>query len=157
MCEKTQDIEYYSSTEVTDILDMTDLQWPFEQIMDTKLIVACDICYYPITFEEHVIDEIRDENNVSFGLVIPIRKLFKNVGIFSDNPLDEWQTRVFCSNCGLILSFLNPHRHRISVSNFEKVIGYVGLDEQVVILWKTPLFRGSEMEACCRFMQINGF
>lgn len=154
MCLK-RDIEYYSSSESIDIFENIDLEWPFEQVTGTKLIVACNCCFYPITFEEHIVDEIRDENNVTFGIVIPIKKLFKKVGIYLDNPLDEWQTRVFCPNCGVFLSFVNPYRHDLNEVKFAKIYNYVGLDEQIVILWTYPLFRGSEVEAYNRFKQIN--
>lgn len=150
-----RDIEYYSSTETIDNFENFDLDWPLEKDSNRKLIVACNICFYPITFEEHVIDEIRNENNISFGVVIPIKKLFKRIGIFHDNPLEQWHTEVYCSNCGIVLSFLNAHRNGLSEANFEKITNYTSFGEQIVILWTYPLYRGSEMEAYSRFKQMN--
>lgn len=150
-----REIEYQSSTETTNCSVLFYLDWPLDKNSNQKLIVACDTCYYPITFEEHVLDEIRDENNISFGIVIPFRSLFKRVGILLEDPLDQWRTEVFCPNCGVILSFLSPHRSNLSVANFTKIVQYMSFDEQIVILWTYPLFRGSEVEAYNRFTQLN--
>lgn len=154
MCLK-RDIEYYSSTESPDIFQNINLDWPLEQVTDTRLIVACNICFYPITFEEHIVDEIKNENNITFGVVIPIKKLFRWVGVFCENPLEQWRTEVFCPNCGLILSFINPYRHNLTGENFSKIYRYINFGEQIVILWFYPLFRGSDAEAYSRFTQIN--
>lgn len=150
-----KDIEYYSSSETINYFEDSDLEWPLIKGSNRKLIVACDICYYPITFEEHVIDEIRNENNISFAIVIPIKKLFKKVGICCDDPLEQWQTEVYCPNCGIVLSFLNSHQNDLSVTNFAKITNYTCFDVQIVILWTHPLFRGSEAEAYSRFKQMQ--
>lgn len=149
-----REIEYHSSTETIDF-SIDSLEWPLDKESDSKLIIACDICYYPITFEEHILDEIRNENGISFGIVIPITKLFRKVGILFEDPLNQWRTEVFCPNCGLILSFLSPHRNNLSVASFTKIIQYINFDEQIVILWTYPLYRGSEVEAYNRFRQVN--
>lgn len=156
MCLK-RDIEYYSSNDSINELEASDLEWPLGNQSDQKLIVACNNCFYPITFEEHVIDEIRDEKNISFGIVIPIKKLFKKVGIYLNNPLEEWRTEVYCPNCGLVLSFLSPRRHKLTERNFAKVFHYINSGKQIVILWTHPLFRGSESEAKSCFDQVNEF
>lgn len=154
MCMK-REVEYYSSSESIDTFQDIELEWPFEEVSNDKLIISCYSCYYPITYEEHIIDEIRDEHNISFALVIPIRKLFKKVGVRLQMPLDEWQTRVFCPNCGLYLSFINPFRHNLNEEKFAKIYNYVGLNEQVVILWTYALYRGSEAEAYSCFKQLS--
>lgn len=153
MCLK-QDVEYYSSNES---INDSPAEWPIKSKNCPSLVVACNMCYYPITFEKHVIQEIRDENNISFGIVIPLNKLFKKVGIFGDNPLDQWRTEVYCPNCGTILSFLSNYRNCITESNFARVKHYINLDEQIIILWTIPLFRGSATEAKFRFEQVNEF
>lgn len=149
-----QDVEYYSSNES---LNNLPNNWPIKSENCSKLIVACNICYYPITFEEHVIHEIRNEYNISFGIVIPLSKLFKKVGIFGGNPLEQWRTEVYCPNCGTILSFLSNYRNYITESNFAKVKHCINLDEQIVILWTTPLFRGSATEVKFHFEHVNEF
>lgn len=156
MCLK-RDTEYYSSTESINEHDDLNLEWPLGNESTSRLIVACNICSYPITYEEHIVDEIRNENNISFGIVIPKGKLFRKVGIFCDNSLEQWRTEVYCPNCGIILSFLSPHRNCSTVANFTKIIRYSNLSEQIVILWTYPLFRGSYMEAKSRFTQLNEF
>lgn len=151
------DIEYYSSNESINSIQNRDLEWPLRGKNCSKLIVACNICYYPITFEEHVVDEIRDENNISFGVVIPMRKLFKKIAISGENPLVQWRTEVYCPNCGTILSFLGTYRNYLTVVNFAKIQYYINFDEQIVFLWTYPLYRGSAIEAKSRFDQFNEY
>lgn len=150
-----REIEYYSSTEIINNIDDFDLDWLLRKLFNRKLIVACNICFYPITFEKHVVDEIRNENNISFGIVIPIKKLFKGIRIIHDNPLEQWQTEVYCANCGIILSFLDAHRNGLIETNFAKIINYTSFGEQIVILWTFPLYRGSGAEAYSRFKQMH--
>lgn len=153
-----RDIEYFSSSESIDnFQNEINLQWPIEynRVNGFKLIVACNICFYPITFEENVVDEIRTENNISFGLVILIAKLFRKVNILQNNPLDQWETQVFCPKCGIILSFTNQFINNINERNFAKVIHYTSHGEQIVILQSYLLFRGSSEEAHSRFIQMN--
>lgn len=114
-----RDIEYRSSQESLDCLGESPMEWPLDAQYRNKLVVACNTCFYPITFEEHILCEIRDENN----------------------------TKLFCPNCGLILSFLSPHRNEISLTNFAKIIHFGNSDEEFVILWTRPLFRGSASRA----------
>lgn len=151
------DVEYNSSNESINNLQNRDLDWPIKGKNQHKLIVACNICYYPITFEEHIVDEIRNENNSSFGIVIPMVKLFKKVKIFGDNPLESWRTEIYCPNCGIILSFLDAHKNYLAESNFEKIQHYINFGEQIVILWIYPLYRGAAIEAKTRFEQIDEF
>lgn len=146
-----REVKYYSSNES---LNDNDLEWPLKGAFNSKLIVACNTCFFPITFEEHIVDEIRDENNVTFAIVVPKKLLFSRTNIFIDNPLEQWRTEVYCPNCGIILSFLSPNRNRVSHDNFSKVFSYISFGEQIVILWAHPLFRGSEMEAFVRFQQF---
>lgn len=148
-----RDIEYRSSYETLSCLEDIHMEWPLTEQNKNKLIVACNTCFYPITFEEHVLHEIRNENNISFGIVIPIKQLFKKVGVIEEDLLDQWRTEVFCPNCGLILSFLSPHRNKISLTNFAKIIQQINFDEQIVILWTHPLFRGSAKRAYNLFRQ----
>lgn len=69
----TQDIKYYSSSESIDDPN-NNLEWPLGQITGSKLVIGCKYCSYPISFEEHVLEELRNENNIAFGIVIPIKK-----------------------------------------------------------------------------------
>lgn len=147
-----REIQYKSSFEAINCLEDIHLEWPLDIQHKNKLIVACNTCFYPITLEEHILQDIRDENNISFGIVIPIKTLFEKIGILEENPINQWRTEVFCPNCGLILSFLSPHRNQISLSNFAKIIHFDNFDEQIVILWTYPLFRGSASEAHNRFV-----
>lgn len=142
-----RDIEYRSSQESLDCLGESPMEWPLDAQYRNKLVVACNTCFYPITFEEHILCEIRDENNIPFGIVILMKRLFKKVGVFADNQINQWRTEVFCPNCGLILSFLSPHRNEISLTNFAKIIHFGNSDEEFVILWTRPLFRGSASRA----------
>lgn len=148
-----RDIEFKSSHEEINCLEDIHMEWPLDEQYKNKLIVACNTCYYPIAFEEHILQDIRNENNISFGIVIPIKKLFKKIGILEENPLNQWRTEVFCPNCGLILSFLSPHRNKISLTNFAKIIHFDNFDEQIVILWTQPLFRNSASRAYNRFVK----
>lgn len=149
-----QDVEYYSSNESINDLPT---EWPIRSKNCPRLIVACNICYYPITFEEHVVHEIKNEYNITFGIVIPLNKLFRRVGTFGNNPLEQWRTEVYCPNCGTILSFLSIYRNYLTESNFAKIKHCINLDEQIIILWTTPLFRGSTAEAKFRFDHVNEF
>lgn len=149
----TQDIKYYSSSESIDDPN-NNLEWPLGQITGSKLVIGCKYCSYPISFEEHVLEELRNENNIAFGIVIPIKKLFSKTTIYCNNPLQQWKTQVFCPNCGLSLSFLSPRQNNLSETNFAKVSHYTGHDEQIVMLWTYSIFRGSSEEAYQRFTQI---
>lgn len=146
-----REIKYYSSNES---INVDNLEWPIEGEFISKLIVACNICFYPITFEEHIVDEIRDEHNVSFAVVVPKSLLFSRTNIFTNNPLEQWRTEVYCPNCGIILSFLSPFRNKLTEENFLKIFNYISFGEQIVILWIHTLFRGSETEAFIRFQQF---
>lgn len=148
-------IEYYSPNDTTHVFESMPLEWPFKRAVDTKLIIACDECYFPITFEEHVIDEIRDENNISFGVVIVLTNLFKKVGVAFDNPWDAWQTCVYCKNCGQTLSHIYPRTNGLSTESFYKLCRYNPRNERVVILWTNVLFRGSESAAHELFKMTN--
>lgn len=150
-----RDVEYYSSNESLSDSQTLQLEWPFKHKNCPELIIACSTCYYPITFEEHIIHEIRNEIDISFGIVIPLSKLFRGVKIFGDNPLVQWRTEVYCPNCGIILSFLSAYGNYFTESNFAKIKYYINLDEQIVILWSNSLYRGSVIEARFRFDQTN--
>lgn len=156
MCLKNN-VEYYSSNESINNLQNLELNWPIKGENQHKTVVACNICYYPITFEEHIVDEIRNENNISFGIVIPILKLFKKVKIRGDNPLEQWRTEIYCPNCGTFLSFLGIYRNYLTESNFIKIKHYTSVGEQIIILWTYPLYRGATKEAKTRFEQANQF
>lgn len=154
MCFK-QTVEYHSSSESINHLQDLNLEWPIKGKNCSNLIVACNFCYYPITFEENVIAEIRNDINISFGIVIPIRKIFKKVTISDDNPIEQWRTEVYCPNCGIILSFLSIYRYYLTETNFAKIKHCVNVDEQIVILWTYPLYRGSAIEAKSCFEFFN--
>lgn len=147
-----REVKYYSSNE--SINENNYLEWPINGEFNSRLIVACNICFFPITFEEHVVDEIRDENRISFAVVIPKSLLFNRTNVFVNNPSEQWRTEVYCPNCGIILSFLSPFRNDLNEENFLKVFNYTSFGEQIVILWTYSLFRGSETEAFMRFQQF---
>lgn len=149
----SRDIEYYSSSE--SITENIELNWPLGQENNDKLIVACNICFYPITFEEFVVDEIKNENNISFGLIIPLSRLFSRITVYNENPLEQWCTEIYCPNCGIILSFLSLHRYGLSETDFRKIYNYISFGEQIVILWTYPLYRGSAIEAYSRYRIMN--
>lgn len=153
MCFKEK-IEYYTYSKSNENFHGIQLNWPWSKIGHNSDIIACDECFYPITFEKHIIDELKDENNISFAFVIPINKLFKKVGVRLESTRNEWQTRVFCPNCGLILSFFNPCG--LSIENFSKIWNYNGSRNEVVIIQTSLLFRGSEDLAFYRFNGLLG-
>lgn len=153
MCLK-QDVEYYSSNEKINDLPT---EWPIRSENCSKIIVACQICHYPITFEEHIVNEIKNDSNMPFGIVVPMKKLFRKVVTFGDNPLEQWRTEVYCPFCGTILSFLSTYRNHFSEANFMKIQQYINIDEQVVILWIHSLSRGLQSEVKSRFEQDNEF
>lgn len=155
MCLK-RDIEHHSSFEpINNLDDNFTLDWPLEQVNSLKLIIACNICYYPITLEKFVLKEIENENNISFGIILPIRKLFSNIGIHNENLVEQWKTVIFCPNCATILSFLNPQLNNLSERNFEKISSYINHDEQIAILQTYPLYRGSSVEAYLRYRRMT--
>lgn len=150
-------IEYFPSIEPSHDVVTDGLNWPFEQPFGNKLMVACDVCYYPITFEEHIVDEIKNERNIPFGIVIPIGKFFNRVVVIDENNSVPWRTFVYCPNCALLLSFLTPYRSMLSEQNFRKISEYKSIGEQVVILWTSTLYRGPELEAYSQFTRMaNG-
>lgn len=155
MCIK-QGVEYFSLTESeNDLNEDSHLEWPLNLPNNSKLIIACSICFYPITYEQNILEEIRNENNISFGYIVPIRKLFKKIKIYNENLSDQWETIVCCPDCGVILSFTSPQNNNLTINNFEKITLHKNLDDQIVILWSYLLFRGSSEEAKSRFIQIN--
>lgn len=139
--------KYQSSINIINRFESHKLDWSLNAQHDNRLIITCNSCAYPISFEEFILDEIRDENNISFGIIIPIEKLFEKVKILKEDPFDQWRTEVLCPNCGKILSFVNPRKNKITVSNFTEVTEYRKFDEPIVILWTFPLYRGSAWHA----------
>lgn len=155
MCLK-QSIELFSSSESIDNLnDNIVLDWTLEQVFSLRLIIACNLCFYPISLEQFVLREIRDENNISFGIIIPMQKLFSTIEIYNENCIEQWKTEIFCPNCGTLLSFLGPQFHNLNETNFEKISSCIEHDEQIVILQTNLLYRGSGIEALSRFRHIN--
>lgn len=156
MCLK-RNIEHFLSNDSTnDLNDDNTIEWPIS-INSSKSIIACNTCFYPITLEQFVLKEIDDENNIPFGLIIPIRKLFSRVGICNENCVQQWKTIIFCPNCSILLSFIKADINNVSENDFRKISSYVEHDDQIVILWIYPLYRGSCMEAFSQFRQINEF
>lgn len=142
MCLK-RDIEYYSSSESINFFNGIDVDWPLEQIQSCRKIVACNFCYYPLSFDEHVVDKIKNEYNNTFGLVIPMNKLFQKVVIKNDDPLEQWRSVVYCYVCCSILSFSDPNSNNTSEADFQKITQYKSTGEQIIILDAYNLFRGS--------------
>lgn len=149
-----QDVEYYSSNETINDLPT---EWPIKTNNCPKQVLACNICFYPIAFEKHMIHEIRSENNISFAIVIPIRKLFKKVGIIGKNYFEQWRNTVYCLSCGTILSFMSTYGNPLTPANVIKMQQLTNIDDEIVILWSRALFRGSAIEAKSRFEQIIEF
>lgn len=149
----SRDIKYHSSSD--SINEFENIEWPLEPEYNDRLIVACNFCFFPITFEEYVVDEIRNENNISFGLIILLEKLFGEISVFNENPLEQWRTEIYCPNCCIILSFLSQHKRGLSETDFEKISRYSSFGEQIIILWTYPLFRGSVEEGYSRYRIIN--
>lgn len=151
-----RNIEHVSSIQpIYDPNEEFNLEWPLNQSYGPRLIIACNTCYYPISYEENILSEIRNGNNISFAYVIPIIKLFRRVGIYGENFTDQWKTIIFCTNCGIVLSFINPQMNSLNMENFNKITDFKNYNEQICILWFYPLFRGSSEEAFIRFSQIN--
>lgn len=155
MCLKWNIEHLFSSKSINNSNDNIDLNWPLGQVNNLRLIIACNICYYPISLEKFVLKEIRDERNISFGIVLPIKKLFNGIGIHNENFDAQWKTIIFCPNCATVLSFLNSRLNNLSEANFEKISSYIEHDDQIAILQTLPLYRGSSIEAFSRFQQIN--
>lgn len=149
-----RDIDYLQSSESIDYVYEIDIDWPIQQVNGSRLIIACNFCFYPITFEEHVLDEIRDENNITFGIVVQMSKLFRGMKLYYDDPLEQWRTGIICPNCHVILTFVSANRSNTSESNFEKVKNYNSFAEQIVILRSSLLYRGSSEEAHTQFSNI---
>lgn len=155
MCLK-RDTKYSSSNEsIGELNEEINLEWPFEQVTDARHIVACSICFYPITYEEHINDKIKSENDETFALVIPITKLFSGISAFRENFLEQWKTQIYCSNCGMLLSFLSPEINNTTENNFEKVMEYVNYGPQIVILSSYLIFQDSYNGIYTRFIQTN--
>lgn len=156
MCQM-RNFEDFSSSETVDNLyedDIELLEWPLEQVDNIGLIIACNVCYYPISLEEFVSEKIRDENNITSAIMLPIHKLINRSSIYNENLIEQWKTVIFCPNCAVMQSFLNPELNNISETNFEKIIA-VQTDDQIVILQTCLLYRGSGAEAFSRYQQIN--
>lgn len=132
------------------------LDWPFDEIPGNRLIVACNICFYPITLEKYIINEIRDTSNISFGIITPTINLLNEFELYHFDSLEQWRTRVFCPNCGIILSFVNPIWNCQTDENFAKIRNYTN-NKDIVILWTFALYRGSNREAYSCFEQMKKF
>lgn len=131
MCLKWNS-EYFSLQEIDENLyDIVALEWPLGQVDIDRLILACNVCYYPIAYEEVILRKILNEHNISFGFVVPIRYLFDTIVIQNENPIEQWKTEVSCPNCGLILSFLSPHLNDLSTEDSEKITSYDDLFNQI--------------------------
>lgn len=149
-----RNIEYLSSSDsINNLNNNITLEWPLGQV--NRLIIACNFCFYPITLEQFILRDIRNESNISFGIIIPIRKLFSKIGIYNEHFVEQWKTVIFCPNCGIILSFLNPQLNHLSETDFGKVSSHIEYDEQIAILHTYSLYRGSSIEAFSRFQQMN--
>lgn len=137
-------VENHSPNDIIQKLENITLYCPTEQKTTSKLFIKCNNCKIPITFEKHVMEDIKNENNIPFGIVIGIKKLFKTVEIMIDNPWDTWQTHVSCFNCGSALSFLYPKTNGLSDSDFYKLCNYKNKRERSVILCTKTLVRNSD-------------
>lgn len=135
-----------------------DLKWPFDQNYESK-IIACNRCFYPIALEEDILSEIKDRNNITFGLVVPIDKLLKELMVYPDDPLYQWKTEVYCAKCKINLTFMSHHslrnHYKRRLRDFEKITCYTNNEEKVTILWTFALFRGSNKTAFSRFIENN--
>lgn len=130
-----------------------DLEWPLETI--NERIIACSICFYPIGYESDIVDTIKNENNDTYAIVLPIAKLFLGNGLECQNFLKQWETELFCQNCGMILSFFSSHMNNTTESDFEKIKNYVGSELQIVILSSYLLYHGMYEDVLTRFNNCN--
>lgn len=134
-----QEVEYRSSNENINYLDEIYLEWPLDKQYKKKTVVACINCFYPITFEEHILHTFRNEHGTAIGLVVSINRLFKKVSVLEEDLINQWRTEVACSNCGRILSFLNTHKNNNFRRNFTEITQCGNFAEQIVILRTFPL------------------
>lgn len=129
------------------------MEWPLKNTT-YSLIVACNTCFYPITYEKHIINEIRNENNISIGIIVPIKNLLEKINIFYNDAFQLWKTEIYCPNCESSLSFTGSHKNDLTEKIFEKIMEFNSPNKQNVILQTHSLYRGSEIEAHFRFKQM---
>lgn len=128
------DVEYRSSNESIDLLDEPNLEWPLNKRYRNKDVVACRNCFYPITFEEHILHTLRNDYDIAVGIIIPTKRLFKKVSILEKDLINQWRTEVACSNCASILSFPNTYENIIIRKNYTKIKQFSKSVGQIVVL-----------------------
>lgn len=87
--------------------DSDNENYMYQLFQDPEGIVfGCRRCSCPIVYEDLLFAEIRNYEGVVIGLVFSTEDVDTWDNIFDRDPINEWRTRVYCSHCGIILSFL---------------------------------------------------
>lgn len=124
-------IEYLSSN-ITINFGEHNFEWPLDLTAETP-ILACNICLYPMTLAENILDEILSEDNKPLALILPINKLLSIHSILNENFQDQWKTTITCLNCGTIKTYTNYHLNLLSNTESAKILTYFNFGPQIAI------------------------
>lgn len=138
-----QNIEYFSSN-VPINFGETNLEWPIH-LRSNITIIACDLCLYPVTLQNNIIDTITNESNEIIAIIIPITKLFSKNTIINENFLNQWKTTISCLNCSTIQTYTNYHLNRLTTNDAQKIISYTKFGPQITI-FNPELLRQDSLE-----------
>lgn len=145
-------IEYHCESVSVPVQERNE--WPLPANLSDQL-VACHVCFYPVTLDIHIADHIRDYDDYTFGVIVPIRKLLRNIVIHDDNPVEQWKTTASCPQCATRLTFSNLTENEISIRDFGKVLEFRSVGEQVVLLSCSVLYFEPAQEIRRLFRVIN--
>lgn len=115
--------KYKSETNDENLPTAEKETWPLEKPEgEDVLIVTCSTCHYPITLAKHV-GFIEDEETLNdVALIIEFNKLHEKIIVTNNDFTNQWQTKIFCPNCGLLLSF--PDFNEISGDTINEIKNY---------------------------------
>lgn len=162
----SEDISLYSSddslnlgpgSELGEMDEISARELALADLNDNDFIYGCARCYYPIFYEKDIVEEIRSVNNAPIGFALSPINLFFGVDYCNEDPIEQWRTKVYCPDCGLVLSYitdlLDP---RIPIDFMMNVFTYQNMDEQHVILIPPLLRRGTVNDLRTLFSQMYG-
>lgn len=124
--------------------------------LPTSQIVACKRCFYPTMFEDDISWVIRNREDRMIEIVMPISYLFPDVQLMNVNLVEQWRTRTYCPNCGIILGYLDEFINPETDVNgdFANIFSFRSA-EQVVILFHKFLYLGTSEDVHNRVHNAN--
>lgn len=144
-----------SESELGEVDDISVRNWTLAALDENELIYSCVRCFHPIFYERDIIEDIRSVINAPIGFAVSAIHLLFGVDYYNEEPIEHWRAKVYCPDCGLVLTFIRDLIDpRIPIDFMANVFNYRNMDEQHVILIPPLLRRGTVNELRALFLQI---